>query len=137
MKRIISKSELFEAIRQPQAILFLHSPWSPASLDSQKAVSRFSKIIDWETPIYEVDIEQMNFLYDWVAGQEISDWEESGIMSRKTFSFQNRLHGTGELIWLKAGQIAGFEAFAAAYTVEKMLDRTAFLFWEYLTAKVA
>ena len=136
MLKIRNTQDFFEAVQQPNAIIFLHTTWSAASASSRRCAEKFHRHIGWEIPVFEIDIDEFDSIHDWVAQKERTNWETSGVMRRKAYSFKNRLHGSGEMMWIRNGEIVGFEVFVAALNYSGLMDKTSFLYWEYLT-KVA
>ena len=134
MKKIASTSDFFQAIRQPNAIIFFNASWTHASASSKSCAQKFARHVQWEIPVYEVDLDDFDFVYDWVGQKERTNWELTGAMSRPAGKFRDRLVGNGEMRWIRDGEIVGFESYIAALTFDGLMDRTSFLYWEYLTS---
>lgn len=84
-------------------ILFIFHNWSATSTLAKKVVE------DWEIlsmrKVHYIDASEMtsdDYLYQWSSNQGI-----------------NKVHGNGEIFWIKQGEIVDFECISSAFSLEK------------------
>ncbi|MFT4759815.1 MAG: hypothetical protein ACI9XO_002566 [Paraglaciecola sp.] len=106
-------------------ILFIFYNWSGYSVMGRKVVESWQ--LSNNRKIHSIDASKMDYkdyLYKWVANQETGNWSEDGVMTINRFSPKNRIHGYGEILWIKRGIILGFKCVFQSYNVEKLEQRT-------------
>lgn len=103
MEPIKNKLDFLKLIAtEEQHIIFCYHGWSGYSIIAKKIVedweSRFQRSVSF---IDATKMEHKNYLMEWLISKEKRDWSKQGIMTFNRFTPRNRIHGYGEICWVK------------------------------------
>jgi hypothetical protein len=116
---ILSGEDLKTAVASSAAVIHVDVDWSASAIQSRLVIEKFCEAVVRHGQLasvafYRVDCTEQNR----PQSAALDRWLEQATKPRLRF------HGNGALIWLQNGKIIDSIDYAAAYSVDDLVDRT-------------
>jgi len=130
MKLINNKKEFISLIETIEKnIVFCFHDWSAYSVMAKKIVEDWESMSKREIKIIDASkMNQNNYFPKWLINKEKRDWSKEGIMTINKYTPKSRIHGYGEICWIKNKEVVGFESIFNSFNPESLEIRTQELF---------